>query len=193
MRRLVSILIVMMLVGGAVNAQQVSADKNKKELRKERKELRKRQLQISQDSIRQAIEEYDFTLRANTVKSRRGQTLPVDNLINFVQIEGDEIAVQFGDILAVGHNGVGGITYQGKIQDLKFIENEDGKGFSVNVIFNSPGTIHAASVRLDVNGENVKAQFTDGPRRATLIGSFERASESLVFVSPNRSDRVLFW
>lgn len=193
MRRLVSILMLNVLLVGALFAQQKSDEKSKKELRQERKEQRLEELQITQDTIRRALEERDFTLRVNTIRGRTGLVVPVDNLVNILQISGDDIAIQFGNLSLVGYNGVGGITYDGKIQDFEFIESNGRSGFSVNIIFNSPGTIHAASVRLDVSGDNVTARFTDGSRRATMSGFFERNSESLTFITPNISNRIFFW
>ena len=189
MRKLMSILILILWVGAGLFAQESKTDK---ELRKEKKEQRKEELRVVEDSIRQSLEDRDFTLRANTLQNRIGQIIPVDNNVNFVSIEGDQVAVQLGNLASVGYNGVGGITYQGTIQDFEIDEKEGKLGFTARLIFNTPNTINTASVVINVNGDNVSARFVNGLNKWTMRGLVERTSNSLVFVSSNRTVGMIF-
>lgn len=192
MKKILSILILALFVMNGVSAQESSEDKSKKELRQERKEQREQESKAVEDSIRVALEEGDFTLRANTIQNRIGRIINVDNAVNFVAIKGDEVAVQLGNLLPVGYNGVGGITYKGKIQDMEIHENKNGSGFYARMIFNSPNTINSASVRIDVFGDSVSARFINGINKWTMRGFFERTSESLIFLSQNRTIGLIF-
>lgn len=192
MKKLLSILILSVLVCVGLNAQDVNTEKSKRELRNERKEQRKVDQQAVEDSIKLALTEKDFTLRGNTFQSKLGPIVNVDNNVNFVAISGDQIIVQLGNLTTFGYNGVGGITYKGRIQDLDLNEAKGRSCFTAKVVFNSPNTINTAMVRIDVNGDNVSARFINGSNQWVMRGFFERTTESNIFVSANRTTGLIF-
>ncbi|NVK86055.1 MAG: DUF4251 domain-containing protein [Cytophagia bacterium] len=192
MKKLVSVLILSVLVNVGLKAQDANTEKSKQELRNERKEQRRIDQQAVEDSTKIALTENDFTLRGNTFQSKLGPVVNVDNNVNFVAISGDQIVVQLGNLTTFGYNGVGGITYKGRIQDLEVNESKGRSGFTAKVVFNSPNTINTALLRLDVNGDNVSARFINGSNQWVMRGYFERTSESNIFVSTNRTTGLIF-
>lgn len=192
MKKLLSVLILSVLVSVGANAQDTNTEKSKRELRNERKEQTIVDQQTAEDSIKLALTERDFTLRGNTFQSKLGPIVNVDNNVNFVAISGDQIVVQLGNLTTFGYNGVGGITYNGNIQDLDLNEAKGRSGFTAKVVFNSPNTINTAMVRIDVNGDNVSARFINGSNQWVMRGYFERTTESNIFVSFNRTTGLIF-
>lgn len=136
--------------------EQRKLDRKKaKEERKKAKELAKQQAKAEEQARYQmaaaAMKQQKFVLQANQVYDRYGNTAQVTNNINFIKLEGEKCVVQLGFEGIVGYNGVGGITLDGKISDLKVTENENG---SLSMTFNVQGAMMQAAVRLNLNGSD---------------------------------------
>ncbi|WP_422004197.1 DUF4251 domain-containing protein [Roseivirga pacifica] len=182
--------IVLMMLGAftfvGLNAQVETEEKSKREIRKEKREERRAASIAHQEEAFEAIQDKDFVLRTDMITTKWGRTIPVVNSVNFVRIDGDDIAVQFGDPINIGLNGAGGVTYQGKIQQYEIFERGKNKGVGVRINFNSPASINLITLYIEISGEYVKGQFNDGPNRLSMRGNFERASESTIMVNSNR-------
>ncbi|NLR89921.1 MULTISPECIES: DUF4251 domain-containing protein [Flammeovirga] len=137
------------------------ARKKAKEERKKAKELAKQQAQAEEkarfEMAKAGMLSQQFVLQANQVYDRYGNTAQVTNNINFVKLDDDKCVVQLGFEGIVGYNGVGGITLDGKISDLKVEENDNG---SIMMSFNVQGAMMQAAVRINLNGADNWADAT---------------------------------
>ena len=152
--------IVLMMLGAftfvGLNAQVQTEEKSKREIRKEKREERRAAAIAHQEKAFEAIQDKDFVLRTDMITTKWGRTIPVVNSVNFVRIDGDDIAVQFGDPINIGLNGAGGVTYQGKIQQYEIFERGKDKGVGVRINFNSPASINLITLYIEISGEYVK-------------------------------------
>ncbi|NME71489.1 DUF4251 domain-containing protein [Flammeovirga aprica] len=141
--------------------QRKLAKKKAKEERKKAKELAKKQAKAEEEARYQmafeAMKNQSFVLQAHQVYDRYGNIAQVTNTINFVKMEGETCVVQLGFEGIVGFNGVGGITLDGTISDLKVKENEHG---GLQMTFNVQGSMMMAQVRINLNGSDNWADAT---------------------------------
>lgn len=121
-----------------------------------------RQMAALADSIasvqaRAALKNQDFVLEANTVTFKTGATVFVNSTTNFISVKGNRAVVQISPSnFASGPNGVGGVTVDGMISDMKVMTDKKGRvTYSMNVmgiginaqveIYMFPGTNRASA------------------------------------------------
>ena len=187
MKKVISMMMLgLLLLTGGIYAQ----DNGKAVVRAERELTRaeKKALQDQMDSLSfvqamQAVNDKAFTLEADQVVFKYGQTAYVNANTNFVSVNGDKAVVQVAfNIPVAGPNGLGGVTVDGTVSDYEV--KADKKG-NVYVSMNVMGI--GISARVDINmfkGSN-RASVTISPNfnsnRLTLNGVVLPAAQSNVF------------
>lgn len=179
------LVVFMLFLSFSVQAQYEKAEKSKKELRKEKREIERKAAELKVQEASVALNDRDFTLRADVLFNRRNELFQVVNTTNFVMIEDDKIFVQYGDPLNVGLNGSGGVTIEGNITKYEIGEYEEGKPLEARVFFSSPNTTRALSVFIQVTGEVAEARILVGTNRMKMRGQFERTSQTGAIVTRN--------
>ena len=145
-------------------------------------------IQEQLDSLRfvqgaSAVADREFTIEADRVVFKRGQTAYVTSNTNFVSVAGDKAVVQVAfNIPSGGVNGVGGITVEGTVSayevettrrgDLHVTMNVMGRGISAQLFI----VMHKGSNRADVT---ITPNFNS--RELTLSGVLLPAEFSNVF------------
>lgn len=179
----------LLLIFFAINIAQAQyveeKEKTKKELRQERKEQNKQEAEKRRKVALSALQDKDFTLRADIIFNKRNEIFNVVNTTNFILIKDDKIFVQYGDPINIGLNGQGGVTYEGNITKYEVTDRGEGKPIETRVFFSSPNTVKALSVYIQVTGEIAEARFISGADRLKMRGQFERTSESAIAVAQN--------
>lgn len=168
----------LLLLAGSAAAQQ------ERELTK----AEKKALQEHIDSLlfveaEQALENRAFTLEADRVVFKYGQTAYVTSNTNFVSVKDNRAVVQVAfNIPVSGPNGLGGVTVEGSFSDYDL--SKDKKG-NLNLSINVMGT--GISARVDIilfKGSN-KASVNITPNfnsnRMTLNGVIVPIEKSTVF------------
>ena len=140
------------------------------ELRKER--TARRALEAQQDSIAyfkavEALKSGAFVLEADYVYFPNGITRYVSSTTNYVQVDNGEGIVQtaFTNFAyTAGPNGLGGVTVQGNVSDLKMKEDKDGNYYysyaiqgvaiSATIFITLTGGTNQASVQISPNFNN---------------------------------------
>ena len=131
-----------------------SAAAQERELTKEEKKaLQERIDSLQHADAERAIYEKAFTMEADQVIFKRGETAFVASNTNFVSIDGDRAVVQTAfNIPVSGLNGLGGVTVEGSFSNYDLRKDKKGNLFlSLNVM----GT--GISARVDItlyNGSN---------------------------------------
>ena len=124
MKKIVIIILSLILVA------PLFAQENKKEQRKAKKEANK-EAKAKQEAETAAITKASlaskkFVLEADFLMDRKGQRIVVQSNLNFIGVDSDKGAFQFGNGRDIGYNGVGGVTVEGDVQDFKIEENKNG-------------------------------------------------------------------
>ena len=149
----------------------------RREALKKEREARKA-LEAQQDSLAyfkavEALKEGAFVLEADNVTFPNGITRYVSSNTNYVQVDNGEGVVQtaFTNFaFNPGPNGLGGVTVEGAISDLKMKEDKDGNYFysytiqgiaiSATVFITLTGGTNQASVNISPNFNNNNMTMT---------------------------------
>lgn len=161
MKTIVSLIISFVFVLGAYSQEEVQ-QLSKKELKKLQKEQKKADQAAEAERMAEVtkfmVEQQQFVLEADYLSDKYGQRAPVTTTINFVLVDSVVGTVQFGSAQAVGYNGVGGVTVDGRITTYEYTtigKNEDS--YSIRLIFMS--SIGTYDITLMVNSSgNADAQ-----------------------------------
>lgn len=166
------------LMAGNVHAQEFE-----KLTSAERKAIQEKLDSLMYVEAEKAISDKDFTLEADKVEFKYGQTAFVNSNTNFVSVTGDKSVVQVAfNVPVSGPNGIGGITLDGNISNYEV--KKDKKG-NINVSMNVMGTGISALVNISLYSGSNKASVTITPNfnsnRLTLTGVIVPSSSSRVF------------
>ena len=168
----------LLMLAGSVAAQE------EKELTKaEKKALQERIDSLQHTEAVQALNERAFTLEADKVVFKYGQTAYVTPNTNFVSVQDDRATVQVAfNIPVSGLNGLGGVTVEGQFS--KYDLKTDKKGntmLSMSVM----GTGISARVDITLYADSNEATVTILPNfssnRLTLNGVILPLHKSQVF------------
>lgn len=178
MKRIFTLMLVLSVMAGGIWAQET------KELTKEeRKALQERLDSLQYVEALNAVKAREFTLEADQVVFKYGQTAYVSSNTNFVSVMGEDAVVQVAfNIPFSGPNGLGGVTVDGRVSSY---EQEVDKKGNLSLSMNVMGT--GISARIDIylpKGTN-RASVTISPNfnsnRLTLNGVILPAARSNVF------------
>lgn len=137
MKRLICI-VVAALIALPAFTQELS----KREQRQLEKELKKEQQAAEaaeKAKVVDAMVLYQrFVLEANTLRDKRGNSVPVASNINFISADSLTGVIQVGSNLYVGRNGVGGITIEGSITEYKYSLHERSGSYNITYLLRSP-------------------------------------------------------
>ena len=135
-----------------------------------------RQLNALADSLayiqgKAALKNQDFVLEATSVTFKNGTTAFVNSSTNFISLKGNKAVVQVSpSSFASGPNGVGGVTVEGNVTDLRIMTDKKGRttlsmnvmGIGINAqveVYMYPGTNRAsATVYPNFNSNTVWLQ-----------------------------------
>ena len=170
----------LLLLAGSAAAQQ--------EQERELTKAEKKALQEHIDSLlfveaEQALENRAFTLEADRVVFKYGQTAYVTSNTNFVSVKDKRAVVQVAfNIPVSGPNGLGGVTVEGSFSDYDL--RKDKKG-NLNLSINVMGTGISARVDITLYKGSNKASVNITPNfnsnRMTLNGFIVPTEKSTVF------------
>lgn len=178
MKKMVSILIcALALMVGHIQAQEVELTKE------EKKALQEKIDSIHHAEAMEAVNARKFTLEADQVVFKYGQTAYVTSNTNFISVDGENAVVQVTfNIPAAGPNGLGGVTVDGKVSSYEV--KTDKKG-TLYLFMNVMGT--GISARLDIsmpkgtNNATVTITPNFNSNRLTLNGVILPSFKSSVF------------
>ncbi len=130
-----------------------------------------------------ALNAHEFVLEADQLISRRGRTAFVNTTTNFVMMNKDKATVQIAaNGMIAGPNGVGGITVDGNVSDVKMKTSKKG---NVDFSFNVQGIGISAQVFITLTNGSNEASATVYPNfnsnTITLNGNIVTLGESSVF------------
>lgn len=170
----VAILMIAAIIAMPAFTQELS----KKEQKRLEKELRKEQKATEaakKAEVVTAMVEYQrFVLEANTLRDKRGNSLPVASNLNFISADSLTGVIQVGSNLYIGRNGVGGVTVDGAIADYKYTRHERSGSYNITYFLRTP--VGSYDVQLTVYPDS----RADATVRSTTWGDQLRYSGFLV-------------
>ena len=108
------------------------------------------------------MEYHRFVLEADQLRDKRGNTVNVSSMINFIASDSITGVIQIGSNQYVGMNGAGGITIEGTISNYKMTHNE--KNGTYNVTYTVLSSLGAFTVQLTA--------YTGGRADATVSSNW---------------------
>lgn len=163
-KHIVAVLLVA-LMALSIQAQSKEERRTQKKTEKAlKKEERAKALKANKERILASVENKSFVIEANTLYDRYQNRYPVAPTVNFVKIDGDQGVVQFGFSHAIGYNGVGGLTFAGRLSGYKVMDTKPGGPITISANLTSPGLLGTATILLSIHN--------DGSARATVTGSY---------------------
>lgn len=139
--------------------------------------------QVTYQNAVQSIDDMNFVVEANRVFFTNGQSVFVNSNTNFVSVKDGNATIQLAfNGPNAGPNGIGGITLQGTISNVK--KQVDKKG---NIIFSMSvnGPALSAQVFFNMTAGTNQCSATVSPnfngRRITFSGTLYPSAESNVF------------
>ena len=184
-----TLLILAGTLSGSLYAQSTQTDnrtekKAAKEAKRAREKAQEKAIeQLSYQKAVRALKEQSFVLEADQLIFKRGQSAFVTPGTNFVQMDGQRATVQIAfNTGMAGPNGIGGITVNGNVSDIK--SSTDKKG-NVNYSFQIQGTGVSARVFITLthgsNNATINVYPSFNSQTLTLNGTLLPANESNIF------------
>lgn len=164
MRKYMMMMAVMLVMTAAIAQEEKTDEKTVekpegKELRKQRKKDRLELFELQKEEGSSLLEDRDFVLQAERIGGKNSIPINVANQINFIRIEGDDLIVQYGLNAGAGRNGLGGVTYEGKIRRFDSKDLGEGKTYNTRIQFFTPYLNGIATVNIRIRGNQAQASI----------------------------------
>jgi len=176
--------IIIFIFGISLALPAFTQELSKKEQRKLEKELKLEQkaAEAAQKAeIVSAMAEYQrFVLEANTLRDKRGNSVPVVSNINFISADSLTGVIQVGSNTYVGRNGVGGITVEGSISNYQYKRHERSGSYNITYMLRTPVGSYDVQITARPDGR------ADAMVRSTTWGDQLRYSGYLVPLGMSR-------
>lgn len=155
---------------------------NGKLTKKQRKQLKAMMDSINFARAAAAMDNMDFVLRADRLVFKYGHTAYVNSVTNFISVSGDYATVQVAPFYGGGPNGVGGITLDGRVSNVKYETRKNGsRSLSMSVM----GSIISATLNIELyaGGNNAEVTITSNFRsnKITLTGTLTPPDDTYIY------------
>lgn len=155
---------------------------NGKLTKKQRKQLKAMMDSINFARAAAAMDSMDFVLRADRLVFKYGHTAYVNSVTNFISVSGDYATVQVAPFYGGGPNGVGGITLDGRVSNVKYETRKNGsRSLSMSVM----GSIISATLNIELyaGGNNAEVTITSNFRsnKITLTGTLTPPDDTYIY------------
>ena len=160
------------------------AQETERELTREEKKAMQAKLDsLLFEEAKQTLNNKQFTLEADQVVFKYGQTAYVNSNTNFVSVDGENAVVQVAfNIPISGPNGLGGVTVDGKVSSYEVKTDKRG---NLHLSMNVMGVGISARVDIDLMANSNNAVVNILPNfnsnRLTLNGTLLPLHKSNVF------------
>ena len=187
----------LLLLGVGV-AQAQTSKQAKKEAKMEARAQAKAQREAERDArdamikteemqafltAKKSINQMDFVLEGSQIQLRSGANFFVNTNTTFIMVQGNQATIQVASLQGAGANGLGGITVEGTVSNLKYSVSNNG---NVTLSMMVQGTKISASINLTLTHGTNSAYATIQPnfnsQRLTMTGILVPYSQSKIFM-----------
>lgn len=174
------ILSVLMLLSIAASAVEAFPQN-----RKERKAAEALRDSVEYAATVQAMKDMNFVLEADRLILTSGENIMVQSNVNFVSVNDDKAVIQVSPLRGGGINGVGGITVDGTVSDVRFDTDKKGNIYmSMKVL----GAVASCRVSISLPKGGSTARVTIDPNYSSddisMYGRIVPAELSIVHQAP---------
>ena len=161
---------------------------SKKQIRQIKRDKRRKAREMANEqafiAAKDAIQDRNWVLMANTLYGPRGTAIPVSDNTNFIQFKGNTVYVQLAFNGIAGPNGLGGITVQGSPSQITTTTDKHG---NITYSFYVNGIALTAQVVVNLSAGSNYANATVYPmmnsNNLTFSGVLVPTSQSGIFRS----------
>lgn len=181
-----TIIVALMFLATGLSAQDKGTDKeNFKSNREMRKAQREAEIQAAFDSTSQLIDSMQFVLEADYLANQYGYRIPVNSNLNFIMVNSKKAVLQTGNNSGFGYNGVGGVTTEGQISNLRVFKNPKRKTFNLSWDVNTP--LGTYSIFMDASASGRASATLSGlwPGKLTYDGYIVPLEQTRTFKAMN--------
>lgn len=187
MKRIITLLVLILVSLSTVTYAQSRSSEVKRAERKAQRDAEKARIRAQEERAytiaARALQDGKFVLEADQLVFKRGRSVFVSSITNFVMIDGNHASVQVASNSAIaGPNGIGGITVDGNVRGFKISSDKRG---NVNCSFSVQGVGISAQVHITLTRGGNKASARISPNfhsnNLTLNGNLVPLSQSSVF------------
>jgi hypothetical protein len=152
--------------------------------KKEKKEAREARQKANYQAILELLDKGEFVIEAYHFSDRYGQQIQVNPSTTFIAVRDSVATIQitFPGSAGLGYNGLGGITMDGQLTELKVIDKNPDKGvtFQLRVFGNA---FASSDMFVDVNNDGYASVRYTGAfgGRFELDGDFRSWGQSSIF------------
>ncbi len=131
MKKIIFVIVLFLVNVGFINAQdesmanQDSAVQTKVDKHKLKKERNRETAVENLNRLDSLIKSKNWVIEANTIYNRYNMGYPVNSTLNFVSLKDSVLTVQFASDESMGANGLGGITFEGKLMRYDITKNKN--------------------------------------------------------------------
>ncbi len=161
-------------------AQEVS----KKEARQAKREAEKKEAHEKYLKAVQLMKDKTFIVTAQTITFRSGQQIFPDESINFLKVNEGKGVIQIAPRTAMnpGFNGLGGITIEGDLSNVKESENKKKNHYTMSFTIN--GLAGTAQITVNLYGSDQASVMVQGMYSGvsfTLNGILEAVGDATIY------------
>lgn len=142
--------------------------------RQERKAVKESAKEAGFYYLDSLLQSRQFVLQAYELQNQYGARVHVTPLLNYIQVNLDNVVMQTGVSDDTGYNGVGGVTAEGSLGNYQITKNTKSRSYFLQ--FSVLSNIGSYDVSMSIN--------SDGQSRATITGL---SRGKLIYVGQLRS------
>lgn len=162
---------------------KASQELTKAEKKQKKKKARKARRMEERQEVMNLLESQRFVLEAHTLVDRYGRTYPLNPSINFVMLDSTDAVIQLGFSHLVGWNGLGGITLESRLDDLRINEPKKKTQYPTALIRTVGSPMGLVTINLFPGSQGSTRATINGNfgERLTLIGNMVPLEQSGIF------------
>ena len=142
---LILVMLSMTLLAYTQDGKATSEDrKEQRQWEMEQRKLEKEKLKEQAAEITKVmVDSQRFVLEANQLGNRYGVRATVSPNINFIMVNSNAVTLQLGSAFAIGYNGVGGQTLDGRVTRYEVKRTgRDDKNYNINMTVMTSASIY---------------------------------------------------
>lgn len=177
---LTTIILAVVAFGGCTSSRNLTpAQKMEREQQK--------RIQKIQDSLRivdagLALDSMDFVLEADKLLLKYGGSVQVQSVTNFISVHQGKATVQIAPFIGAGPNGVGGLTFDGNVSNVKHSIDKHGTRTMQMTV---QGVAMSSIITITLYAKSINAQADINPNfnsmRCSLQGIIKPYAENSTF------------
>jgi hypothetical protein len=149
--------------------------------KQEKRDLEQAALQANFYAIDTLLNRKTFVLEAEWLQDYYGSRVPVSSNVNFIRVDKKNVVLQTGTNYNSGYNGVGGVTAEGEIQNLKITKNFKKLSYTVGFSVMTKVGIYDIAMYIASDGDAQATITGTTAGKLTWVGRFMNLYDSRTF------------